>query len=101
MSQFLDADLARSRAENLELEARGKHILHRDGVVRALGYLNHANMGNYRVANAEFLDGEDDDAGYYRDAPGGTAPLRVRLEHGAGDYEQYRRIWAPGLERWA
>lgn len=56
--QFLDADLARSRAENLELEARGKHILHRDGVVRVLGYLNHANMGSYRQANAEFLDGQ-------------------------------------------
>jgi len=56
--QFLDADLARSRAENLELEARGKHILHRDGVVRVLGYLNHGNMGNYRLTNAEFLDGQ-------------------------------------------
>jgi len=56
--QFLDADLARSRAESLELEARGKHIVHREGVVRVLGYLNHANMGNYRQANAEFLDGQ-------------------------------------------
>ncbi len=54
--QFLDADLARSRAENLELEARGKHILHRQGVVRVLGFLNQANMGSYRVANAEFLN---------------------------------------------
>ena len=57
-SQFLDADLARSRAENLELEARGKYIAHREGVVRVLGFLNHANMGNYRLANAEFLDGQ-------------------------------------------
>ncbi len=57
-SAYLDADLTRSRAENLELEARGKHILHRAGVVRLLGYLNHANMGNYREANVEFLDGE-------------------------------------------
>jgi hypothetical protein len=56
--QFLDADLARSRAENLELEARGKHIVHRDGVVRVLGFLNHANMGSYRQTNAEFLNGE-------------------------------------------
>lgn len=55
--QYLDADLARSRSENLELEARGKHILHRDGVVRGLVFLNHADMGSYRVANAEFLDG--------------------------------------------
>jgi hypothetical protein len=56
--QFLDADLVRSRSENLELEARGKHILHREGVVRVLGYLNHGNMGNYRLTNAEFLDGQ-------------------------------------------
>ncbi len=57
-SQFLDANLARSRSENLELEVRGKHIFNRDGVVRVLGYLNHATMGSYRVANAEFLDGQ-------------------------------------------
>jgi hypothetical protein len=53
----LDADLARARSENLELEARGKHILHRDGTVRLLGYLNHADMGNYREAIAEFEAG--------------------------------------------
>jgi carbohydrate-selective porin OprB len=53
--KFLDADLARARAENLELEARGKRILHRDGTVRLLSYLNHGNMGNYREAVAEFL----------------------------------------------
>jgi hypothetical protein len=56
--KFLDADVARARAENLELEARGKHIVHRAGVVRVLGYLNHANMGNYREAVAEFQTGE-------------------------------------------
>jgi high affinity Mn2+ porin len=55
---FLDADIARARAENLELEARGKLIAHREGTVRFLSYLNHANMGNYREAIADFLDGE-------------------------------------------
>ena len=54
----LDADIARARSENLELEARGKLIAHRDGTVRVLSYLNHANMGNYREAIADFLDGE-------------------------------------------
>src|SRR5580698_5928017 len=43
----LDADIARARGENLEFEARGDRILHRDGVVRFLSYLNQANMGNY------------------------------------------------------
>jgi hypothetical protein len=56
--EYLDADVARSRAENLELEARGKPIAHRNGAVRLLGYLNHADMGSYREAVAEFLDGE-------------------------------------------
>jgi high affinity Mn2+ porin len=55
---FLDADLARARAENLELEARGKLIADRNGTVRLLGYLNHADMGNYREAIAEYLDGK-------------------------------------------
>jgi hypothetical protein len=53
----LDADLARARAENLELEARGKLIAHRAGTVRLLGYLNHADMGNYREAIDDYLAG--------------------------------------------
>ncbi|MGH9691942.1 MAG: carbohydrate porin [Candidatus Acidiferrales bacterium] len=52
----LDADIARARAENFELEARGKLIAHRVGTVRLLSYLNHADMGNYREAIADFLD---------------------------------------------
>ena len=47
---YLDADIARGRAENLEFEARGNLFLHRAGVVRFLSYLNHADMGNYREA---------------------------------------------------
>ena len=53
----LDADVARARAENLELEARGKLIAHRAGTVRLLSYLNHADMGNYREAIDEYLAG--------------------------------------------
>ncbi len=54
--QYLDADIARARSENLEFEARGNRIAHRPGVVRLLAYMNHADMGNYEEANAEFLD---------------------------------------------
>jgi high affinity Mn2+ porin len=54
----LDADIARARSENFELEARGKLIAHRAGVVRLLSYLNQADMGNYDEAIAEFLDHE-------------------------------------------
>ena len=55
---YLDADVARARAENLEIEARGNRFAHRAGTVRLLGYLNHADMGNYSEANAEFLAGK-------------------------------------------
>lgn len=54
----LDADVARARAENLELEARGKLIAHRAGTVRLLSYLNHADMGNYREAIARYQNGQ-------------------------------------------
>ncbi|MGC2162827.1 MAG: carbohydrate porin [Silvibacterium sp.] len=53
---YLDADLARARAENFELEARGNLIAHRAGTVRLLSYVNHANMGNYEDAIANYLD---------------------------------------------
>jgi hypothetical protein len=52
----LDADIARARSENLEFEVRGNRIAHRAGTVRLLSYLNHADMGSYEQANAEFLD---------------------------------------------
>jgi high affinity Mn2+ porin len=54
----LDLDIARARAENLELQASGKRIAHRTGTVRLLSYLNEADMGNYKEAIAEFLDHE-------------------------------------------
>jgi hypothetical protein len=54
----LDADIARARAENVEFEARGKRIAHRAGVVRLTSYLNHADMGNYNAAIANFLAGK-------------------------------------------
>jgi high affinity Mn2+ porin len=54
----LDANVARAHAENLEFEARGSRIAHRAGVVRALAYLNHADMGNYREAVSEYLAGK-------------------------------------------
>ena len=55
---YLDADIARARGENLELDAAGSLLLHRPGAVRFLSYLNTANMGNYEEANANFLNGE-------------------------------------------
>jgi high affinity Mn2+ porin len=54
----LDLDIARARAENVELQATGKRIAHRTGTVRLLSYLNEADMGNYKEAIAEFLNHE-------------------------------------------
>ena len=54
----LDANIARARSENLEIEARGKLVAHRNGAVRLLGYLNHANMGNYREAVNDYVEGK-------------------------------------------
>jgi high affinity Mn2+ porin len=53
----LDADIARARSENLEFEAQGNVIADRPGAVRLLAYLNHADMGNYEEAIADYLDG--------------------------------------------
>src|SRR5271170_3222302 len=55
---FLDADIARARAENLELQAAGKLIAHRAGTVRLLSYVNQGDLGNYREAIADFLDNQ-------------------------------------------
>lgn len=54
----LDADLARARSENFETDYRGGFLHHRDGVIRLVAYLNHANMGSYREAIDEFLAGK-------------------------------------------
>jgi high affinity Mn2+ porin len=54
----LDADIARARAANFELEGQGSLIAHRRGAVRLLSYLNQANMGHYREAITDYLDGQ-------------------------------------------
>ncbi len=45
-------------AENFEYELRHGVIPKRSGVVRLLGYVNHANMGIYRDAIAQFVEGQ-------------------------------------------
>ena len=56
-----DYDLAKARGENLELEIHDCLAGH-PGIVRALGFLNHANMGSYAEANAvSRLDGSAPD----------------------------------------
>jgi len=59
----LDWNLSRASAQNAEVEWRGGLLggllsAERKGVVRALGYVNHANMGDYREQNIKFLKGQ-------------------------------------------
>src|SRR6267143_3322320 len=53
----LDADLSRAHAENMELEIHRALIPKREGILRLLAYVNHANMGSYRQAIDNFLAG--------------------------------------------
>src|SRR5581483_6118216 len=55
----LDWNLRRARAENVELELHRSLVAHREGIVRVLSYVNHANMGDYREAVARFRAGID------------------------------------------
>jgi hypothetical protein len=71
-------NLRRAHAENLELELRRSLLAKRAGTIRFLAYVNHANMGSYRVAIDQFLAGETP-------LPDITAhPLQVRSKHGFG-----------------
>ena len=51
----LDWDLARARSENVEVEIRRSPIPKRQGIVRFLSFVNHANMGSYREAINQYL----------------------------------------------
>lgn len=55
----LDADLARARAENMELEFDPALLPRRATSLRFLSYVNHADMGNYRDAIDGFLSGRN------------------------------------------
>jgi len=50
----LDWNLRRARAENFEVEFHSKRIVHQNGVLRLLSYVNHANMGDYRESILRF-----------------------------------------------
>ena len=52
----LDADVARARAENIELELHPKLLKNKDTTIRLMNYVNHANMGDYEQAIALYLD---------------------------------------------
>ena len=55
----LDWNLRRARAENVEFQMLPQLWAEHKTVLRLLGYLNHANMGDYRQATDAFIQGYD------------------------------------------
>ncbi|MGH9511197.1 MAG: carbohydrate porin [Terriglobales bacterium] len=71
-------NLRKARAENVEFELRYGLIPKKSGIVRLLGFSNHANMGVYRDAVAQFEEGKIA-------APDITAhPFRTTQKYGFG-----------------
>lgn len=94
----LDADLSRARAENIEVELRGAilpRLPKREGIVRFLSYINHANMGNYRQAVDNYL------AGLTARPEITSHPLRTSIKYGFGaNFEQPLNDWFGIFGRW-
>jgi high affinity Mn2+ porin len=91
----LDADLGRARAENIEFELHGALFSKREGALRLLAFVNHANMGSYRQAIDNFLGG-------LTPVPEITAhPLQTTIKYGFGvNFEQPLNSWAGLFGRW-
>ena len=91
----LDADLARARAENIEVELQGSLLPGHEGTLRLLSFANHSNMGVYSEAVAAFLDG-------LTPRPEITAhPLQTTAKYGfAVNFEQPLNGWLGIFGRW-
>jgi carbohydrate-selective porin OprB len=91
----LDADMSRARAENVELELRKEVLKKREGVLRLLSFVNHANMGDYNQAVNNYLNGRTP-------IPEITAhPLQTTVKYGFGvNFEQPVNSWAGIFGRW-
>jgi len=55
----LDWNIARARGENFEVEYHATLLPKRASIVRALAFVNHADMGSYREAINGYLSGAD------------------------------------------
>jgi high affinity Mn2+ porin len=91
----MDADVSRAHAENIEFELHGTVLPHREGIVRFLSYVNHANMGSSREAVDNFLAG-------LTPVPEITAhPLQTTIKYGFGfNFEQPLNSWMGVFGRW-
>jgi hypothetical protein len=82
--EVLQYEFRRANGQNTELELPHgpgffvQSMAKRKGVVRLLGYVNHANMGDYRQQNIKFFQG-------FTPTPEITAhPLQVTVKYGVG-----------------
>ena len=93
----LDADVARARAENIELELRPKLFKNRASTFRFLNYINHANMGDYEQAVQLYLD-------HVTPTPDVTATRKQgTIKYGFGfnfEQEVSSDVWAFGRWGW-
>jgi high affinity Mn2+ porin len=91
----LDADVGRARAENTEVELHDTVFRKREGTLRLLSFVNHANMGDYRQAIDNFLGG-------LTPIPEITAhPLQTTVKYGFGlNLEQPLNDWMGVFGRW-
>ena len=96
----LDWNIARARGENFEFEYHPAVLPKRATVVRALGFVNHANMGSYREAIDGYLSGKDavPDVTLYRKQG------RVKYGFGLNAEQELTHLWrafgTAGMERW-
>lgn len=92
----LDADVTRAHSENVELELHGRVVGKRQGILRLLNYVNHANMGDYRQQVDEWL------ANPTTPTPEITAhPLQTTIKYGFGvNFEQPLTDWFGVFGRW-
>jgi hypothetical protein len=91
----LDADVGRARAENLEFELHGTIFPRREGILRLLTFVNHANMGSYRDAVDNFLAGKTPRP----EIP--AHPLQTTIKYGFdANFEQPLNEWMGVFGRW-
>jgi high affinity Mn2+ porin len=91
----LDADLSRARSENVEFELHESVVPHQSGVLRLLSFVNHANMGSYRQAVDNYLNGVTPKPEITAHPPGTT------VKYGFGiNFEQPLNDWVGVFGRW-
>ena len=94
----LDADVARARAENIELELRPQLLKKKDTMLRLLSYVNHGNMGDYEAGGQTLPGTRDAYARCQRHGQAGHHQVRLRRQLRTGVREGCVRLRPLGME---